>query len=347
MNKYLLILVIFLSGCAVNGNMPQSALDTLYAPKYARRFAILSHGDTVILSVKNPWQGAENTEKRYDITKPFEKIIATSTSHLAFLETLESTSLVKGISGKSYIYSKAYANVEDIGYDRSMEYEKVLAIGSDAMLVYEIAGESASAFGKLESLGVNVIYIADYLENDPLGRAEWIMVFGAMTGKMEKAAEYFAMVEDSYNSLKVDSVFHRKKVILNSPYRDIWYFPGTDSYPIKLIEDAGGEYIASRYKGEMSTPVGIETAYRYLLEADIWLNPSIGTKTMADLERSDARLKGISIPLYNFDKRSTQTGGTDYYETGVVRPDLILRDLRHILDSTNLDSLYFYQRILP
>lgn len=340
-----LVVILIAMGCTAGGGISQNGVDTLYFPRHADRFIIFSRGDTIILSVRNPWQGAENTEKSYVITKPLERIITTSTSHLAFLEALDCSRQVVGVSGMNYIYSDAYASAADIGYDRSLEYERILSLGSDAMTVYEVAGESSTVFGKLESLGVNVIYIADYLENNPLGRAEWIVAFGALTGKLQQARDYFDRVESAYDSLKVEKGASGRKVILNSPYRDTWYFPGTDSYPVRLIEDAGGEYIGESYRGDRSVPVSMETAYRHLLKADIWLNPSIGTGSMADLQRMDARLSGIDIPLYNFDKRSTKAGGTDYFETGVVRPDLILRDLKHILSGIDEDSLFFYRRI--
>jgi len=324
-------------------------IDTLYNPTYAKRFILLKNNDTIILKVKDPWQGAKSTQKSYYITSPYNRIIAMSTSHLAFLDAIDCSSKVMGVSGKNYINSKSYQGTLDVGYDKHLDFERILGIKPDVMFVYEVSGESSSIFNKLISLGINIVYIADYLESNPLGRAEWIVAFGAMTGELEKSIEFFENIESNYNQLKASTKKTGKKIILNSPYQDVWYFPGTESYPVKLIEDAGGEYAGKDYHGENSVPVGIETAYRIIRSSDIWLNPSIGTNSKKDLTESNPRLNGIRIPVFNNDKHSTHSGGSDYYEKGVVRPDLILKDLTEIIqnsDNINSDSLYFYRQIL-
>lgn len=347
--SFVIILVVALNSCT--GEVSSSAdhgLDTLYNPKYANKFVLLKDGNNIILDVKDPWQGAKATEKRYTISQPFKRIVSMSTSHLAFLDALDCSKSVLGVSGKDYISSPSFKDAVEVGFDRNLEFEKVLSLKPDVMLVYEVSGETSSLFGKLTSLGVNVIYIADYLESSPLGRAEWIIAFGAMTGKYNEALEYFSKIESAYNNIKNTTTNTNCKVILNSPYQDVWYFPGTESYSVKFIEDAGGTYVADQYKGENSTPVSMETAYKILKSATLWLNPSKGVTSKESLWVSNPSLKGIDIPLFSNDKRSTPIGGSDFYEQGVVRPDLILKDLSLIFkykENTPEDSLYFYKQL--
>ena len=52
-------------------------------------------------------------------------------------------------------------------------------------MMYGIGSESAGYVGKIKELGIKVIFNADYLETDPLGKAEWIKLFGALYCKEE------------------------------------------------------------------------------------------------------------------------------------------------------------------
>lgn len=43
---------------------------------------------------------------------------------------------------------------------------------------------------------------ADYLENDPLGRAEWLKIIAVIVGKEDVAEQWFNGIVERYNSLK-------------------------------------------------------------------------------------------------------------------------------------------------
>ena len=58
-------------------------------------------------------------------------------------------------------------------------------------MMYGIGSESAGYVGKIKELGVKVIFNADYLETDPLGKAEWIKLFGALYCKEKMADSIF------------------------------------------------------------------------------------------------------------------------------------------------------------
>ena len=67
-------------------------------------------------------------------------------------------------------------------------------------MVYGIGSESTGYIGKLKEMGIKVLYNADYLENDPLGKAEWIRMIGALYCKEEMADSIFNTIESKYNS---------------------------------------------------------------------------------------------------------------------------------------------------
>ena len=131
------------------------------------------------------------------------------------------------------------------------------------VLLYGVAGEAKAITSKLEELRIPYIYIGDYLEADPLGKAEWVVALASLCGVEAKGLEFFAGVEERYNTLKGKQYCsaYRPRVMLNLPYRDTWFMPPHNSYMVRLIEDAGGEYILTE-SGKLKTENGTDDAER-------------------------------------------------------------------------------------
>ena len=67
----------------------------------------------------------------------------------------------------------------------------ILSISPDLVMMYGIGSESLGYIGKIKELGIKVMFNADYLETDPLGKAEWIKLFGALYCKESMADSIF------------------------------------------------------------------------------------------------------------------------------------------------------------
>ncbi len=333
----------------------EGCYDTIYKPRYATHFVVLSSGDTTIVSVKNPWQGASGITYNYPfVGETPERIITMSSSHSAFFEALELGGNIVGVSGPQYISSKALQNLPDVGYDNNLHYETIVGLKPNILTTYELSGENSSSRQKLISLSIPVVYIADYLENSPLAKAEWLVAFGIFSGKLDQAIEIFEDVETNYNLTKTrikeylaQNNAKRPTVMLNSPYKDVWYLPGDNSYIVELINDAGGDYVAKGVKNNISRATSMEVAYTLLQKSDVWLNPAANINTKKDLAANNALLNNIKIAVYNNTARGGKDGGSDFWESGVIRPDIALNDIASILypELFTEHNLYYYKEI--
>lgn len=342
----------------------------------AERFTIEKKSSYTILKIINPWQGADNVNLVFHLVKrgvelpsgmdsstvifvPVKKIICMSTTHVAMISALGEENSISGVSGTGFIFSENIIKkiekglVGDVGYDANLNKELILKISPDLVMMYGIGSESAGYVGKINELGVKVVYNADYLETDPLSKAEWIKLFGALYCKEELADSIFRSEVEAYDEIKAfisKNVSVRPKVLLGLPFKDTWYISPGNSFISKLITDAGGEYLWGNTESSMSMPFGIENVYLRALTADFWLN--IGSvKTKGDISGIDQRL--IDLPcfkngsMYNNNKRITMNGGNDYWESGSVYPHLILKDIASILHSGLYSDyeLFFYRKI--
>jgi iron complex transport system substrate-binding protein len=343
---------------------------------YAKRFKIDKKEEYSQLLVLNPWQGAKDFVQRWYliprgnivpsfidtsevIRVPVKKIICMSTTHLAMISALDETRSVIGFSGIRYLYSSdllqnaKYGNIREIGYEDNLNKELILKLEPELIMVYGIGSESAGYIGKLKELGIKVLYNADYLETDPLGKAEWIKLIGLLYSKEHMADSIFRIIENEYNRLKTYIETHteeRPKVLLGLPFKDTWYISPGNSYISQLIEDAGGEYLWQNTLSTFSMPVGLENVFIKALSADYWLNTG-AADTRDQIISIDSRLAELpcfkNSNLFNNNKRVSANGGNDYWEGGTLCPHIILNDIATILhpDLFPLRDLYYYKQV--
>jgi iron complex transport system substrate-binding protein len=360
--KYLIIVIVILVACHSNtGTRNVHEINTSQSGvKYAGRFDLQKKDGYELLTIKNPWQGAVNVSQSYflvqegvsipfatDSTKiirvPVKSIICMSTTHLSMISALHKEETIKGISGTDFVYDKsiqdlvANRRISDVGYEDNLNKEMVIQISPDLVMAYGIGSESTSYINKLKELGIKVLFNADYLETDPLGKAEWIKVFGALFDKEKEADSVFASLSEEYNNLKsyiYKNIKTKPTVFLGLPWKDTWFISPDNSYISRLISDAGGEYIWKDVKSEISMPFGIENVYIKALKADYWLNAS-SVNTRDEIVSMDNRLQELPSfkngKIYNNNKRITKNGGNDYWESGSINPQVILKDIATIL----------------
>lgn len=372
------ILAILISSCNNSGGEKNEIkLPSEYQiVSKAERFKIIKRNGYSTVTIIDPWQGANDVNLVYNLVNrgsvlpdgldsstvifvPLKKVICMSTTHVAMISALSEENTIAGMSGTGFIFSESLLNnvkkglIEDVGYEGNLNKELILKISPDLIMMYGIGSESAAYVGKIKELGVKVLFNADYLETDPLSKAEWIKLFGALYCKEKMADSIFNSEVETYNKLKSfisQNISVRPNVLLGLPFKDTWFVSPGNSFISKLIEDAGGDYLWRNTVSSVSMPFGIENVYLRALTADYWLNiGSVNSKN--EISLIDERLADLNCfkngNLYNNNKRITMNGGNDYWESGSLYPHLILKDIATILhpDLFNQKELFFYRKI--
>ncbi|MDE6194449.1 MAG: ABC transporter substrate-binding protein [Muribaculaceae bacterium] len=347
--------------------------ETLYTPTDASGFSITGKegSQSSLITVSNPWQGADSVATHLFITRAgdeaplayegqvldgeADRIAVTSSTHVAMLDALGATDRIVAVSGIDYINNpdvqRRRDDIADIGYEGNFDYEALLASDPDIVLIYGVNGAS-SMEGKLRELQIPYIYIGDYVEESPLGKAEWMVPIAEIIGEREKGADTYAAIAARYAALKkrvADSAVDAPSVMLNVPYGDSWFMPSADSYMARLIRDAGADYIYRKNTGNTSMPIDLEEAYTLASQADFWLNTdrmeSLSTLAAKCPKFKDTRVLRNGY-VYNNTRRANSAGGNDFYESAVVNPDILLRDLAAIFHpELSSDTLVYYKKL--
>ena len=351
---------------------------SVYKPRYATGFDISSAESTAstLITVRNPWQGAEGVEKHLFISREgerapegfagqviegaAERVVCMSSTYVAMIDALDCTERVVGVSGIDYICNTrvreaaAEGRVRDVGHDSDINFELLMTLRPDVVLLYGVAGENGVTNSKLDELKIPYLYLGDYVEESPLAKAEWLVVMAEILGVRERGEKLFVGIAERYTSLRervAQSATERPTVMFNTPYRDTWYMPSSHSYAVQIVEDAGGRYIYDGNHGTSSQPIDLEQAYILTREADYWIN--VGQYTsIEELQRAYPRFADAKAVregrVYSSDRRTTAKGGSDFWESAAINPDVVLSDLVAVLHpELNIvgDSLTYYKRI--
>lgn len=379
--SFLILLAFLLStaGCRFGepGNSNGNSIDSSQPGfnKYAQKFSLSNQGDFTILTVNSPWQNASETNFEYVIAnkdvkipdslsgkviirRPLERAVIMSTTFIPFFDTLGVLNTIKGISGSDYIYNPwlraeiGSGNIRDVGFDQALNYEVLIDIDPDVIFLFGVQAGIVQTIHKLRESGINAVICADYLEPHPLGRSEWLKFFAAFYGQEERAENIFKGIADRYTLMseiaKAEVV--KPSVMMGLPWKDAWYVAGGQSFAARLISDAGGKYIFSDLDNSEAVPFDIESVFSRALEADVWINPgsAVALQNVLDHDPRFRKLKSYTTgSIYTNSKRTGSGGGNDYWESGIIHPDLILKDLHVIFHDSLIDEsqLNYYFRL--
>jgi iron complex transport system substrate-binding protein len=342
--------------------------------QFAERFRVEYFTDYKKISVIDPWQGAENIEMSYYLVSsgerpaglpeeqvihvPVKRIICTSTTHIGMLDFLGKLETLVGVSGEKYINNPVIndridrGTIIDIGYDQNMNYEKIIALDPDLIVTYGVGSEIAGFVGKLKDLGIPVLINGDYLEQSPLAKSEWIKVMALLFGMEEEVEYQFNHIVNEYLEIKgiAAKTDYSPTVMIGLPWKDTWYVPGASSFAANFIKDAGGSYIWQHKHTNEAIPFNIEAVFEQARGADIWINPG-SAGSLNEILDLDERLSAFNPikqqSVYNNNRRLNDFGGNDYWESGIMQPQVILKDLIKIFHPDLLSGhrLVYYQKL--
>ena len=226
------------------------------------------------------------------------------------------------------------------------DYELILAQGCELAIESTMIYHTPDVKEMLEELGVPVLVDRSSYESNPLGRTEWIKLYGVLTGKEEAANAFFEKQKESVAELenysstgKVAAFFYLTtdgKVVVRS---------STDYVP-SMIKMAGGVYAFDGVvdeDGKTSVSMTMESFYEKARDADyIIYNASIDSsvKTIEDLIKKDEVLKEFKAVKNG----ACYTTGSSMYQRTDVIANMIL-DFHKVFTGQDTDQLEFLEKM--
>ncbi len=293
------------------------------------------------------------------VQTPVTSIFSASTTHNPMFDALDIVDAVTGVGSLAYATTQAILDAGAEGY--LVEFAATGAIDVEVVIdatpdLFITGGSDDPAHDLLVAAGVPVVADAEWLETTTLGRAEWIKFIALFVNEEELAEAVFAEIETSYldamAALPGLDDDDRPLVLAGSSFQGIFYASGGRSYVAQTIADAGGRYVFSDDSGTASLAFpDLEVVIDRASDAAVWINSATAYRTLSDIVVDEPRLAALPAAeagqVWNYDRISTAAGGVAFFELGVLRPDLVLRDLIEILHPGTLaeHEFVFYRSI--
>ena len=229
--------------------------------QYADQFAVdYYEGDYALITIEGGDQfllvpeGKEAPEGLdEDITvihQPLENIYLVATSTMDFFRALDGIGSISlsGTKADGWYIDEAKEALESgavsfAGKYNAPDYELILSKKCDLALESTMIYHNPEVKEKLEEFGIPVLVEHSSYENHPLGRTEWVKLYGVLLDKEEEAeavfeeqAEKLNSIKDSENTGKTVAFFYINSMGSANVRK-------SNDYVSKMIELAGGRYI--------------------------------------------------------------------------------------------------------
>lgn len=368
-------IALFLFGCASESKEEnnKSKIKESIEVNYAKGFEIQDFNNVKKLIIKSPYLNATeqfeylistkgDSEKMYPkgtfIKSPIQKAVVTSTTHIPMLELLGVETTLVGFPHTKYVSSPKTrklideGSIKEIGVKSELNTETLLDLHPDVVIGFSMTKTNKS-LNLIEKSGIPVVLNGDWLEETPLGRAEWIKFFGVLYNKEKEADSIFKVIEKNYLSAKtIAQKAKNKPTILSGAImsKDIWNLPAGESFVAQFLKDANTDYIWKNSKGKGSLSLSFESVIDKGQQADYWIAPGYFSSKdqMLNSNKNYQSFKSFKEEnLYTFSNKKGATGGVIYFELGPTRPDLVLKDIIKITHPELLEDYTptFFERM--
>ena len=304
------LLFCLLAGCTGHSGeknwselTPQSTTEL----KYAKQFTIEDYGnglqlitiaqDRQYLLVPEGAQAPAGVPEEVTVLQqPIQNIYLTATAAMDLFRALDGLDAIRlsGTKESGWYLPEAQqameaGNILYAGKYSAPDYELILAqqcgLAVESTMIYH----NPEVKEQLESLGIPVLVDYSSYESDPLGRMEWIKLYGALLGKEEEAARIFdeevAAVQpvlNQTNTGKTVAFFY----ITNTGTVNV---RKSGDYIAQLIRMAGGVYVPDNQNGDeenaLSTMnIDMESFYAAAHDADVLIYNSTIDGELASLD---------------------------------------------------------------
>lgn len=351
-------LVFFIFSCGNKTGVTQIK-DSQNICKYSKWLRISETKDLVSIEIINPDEPSQiirlklpnfnsnrNEDLAYDMDDPVQRLAVFSSTHIGMLGELNLMDHIVAVSNLNYVYSPVLKNQKPIEVGEAQVGSAERVISSKAqVIVYNGFSNQFPKQKLLKKIGILTIPNFDWREVHPLGRAEWLLLFGYLTGHADEAKTKFQEICGNYNKLK--SEINRGeglKTLSGNIWNDEWNAPAGQSYHATILNDAGLDYIFSNQPGSGSLTYSFEQVLGMGSDIDLWLNPGFPTKEAILRSHPKSKL----LPALNLSSVFCYTHNANkYWEQSATRPDLVLADYAELNKGSKMNEkkLIFYKRI--
>lgn len=304
----------------------------------SQRVNYLDNGDVVVLNSGK----FKNSIPKSKL--PFKTVMLLNSSLIGYFSELNLEDKITGVSSPEYIFSEKIhqiinqGKILNIGNEQKYDIEKILANKPDVIFTNYVPN-FANTYDILKKNGIELIFLDEFLEQDPLEKSKYLLLFGKLLGAEELAEKKYTLIRENYNKIQnlASQSANRPGVLCNEMYGSQWFLPGGKSFVANLIKDAGARYIMADNGESVAVPMSFEEVFVKAAQISYWINisPHKDRKELLTLNPNYAKMAVFKTGKLFMINNREKDRANDYFESGVVRCDLVLRDYFKIFHPEN------------
>ena len=346
----ILSLVLLLSSCFRSGKsgVTVDAQDSVITS--AKLLSMQRTADYTVVTVADPWKGGvlhqyvlvpaeaqlpADLPEGTIVRTPVKNALVYSSVHTSLLNELGAIGAVKGVVDSQYFNDSIIAaglkagTIADCGNSMNPTVEKVIDMQPDAIL---LSPYQDASYGQIAKMDIPIIECADYLEYDPLGRAEWVKFYGELVGKRAEADSLYNAVVVAYSAVKEMAAGAKSHptVVTEMVINGIWNVPGGQSYMARILADAGGKYLWADDENTGSLALDFNQVLAVAHDADYWFIKWTNINSLKDLQGAYDLNKEMAA-FQNKRVYVCDTDKTRFFDRIPFHPEVLLREFAAIM----------------
>jgi len=254
--------LLFVTGCEKKNDTADISVKGSMELKYAEQFSVdyCEDGCSVVdidgakyLIVPEDVSVPDDTSGMTVIKQPVENIYVAATSSMDLFDSIGGLERVTMTSTNADSWSLpvirdavSSGDIEYIGKYSSPDYETLVAEKCGLALESTMIYHTPKVKEQIESFGIPVMVERSSYEPHPLGRMEWVKLYGLILGDYEAAEKLFNEKTKAFEELSVDDIPENERktaaffYVTSNGYFNI---RKPADYVAKMIDLAGGKYV--------------------------------------------------------------------------------------------------------
>ncbi len=182
--------------------------------------------------------------------QPLENLYLAATSSMCLFDALDRLDAIRlsGTRAEGWHIENARKAMEDgqilyAGKYSEPDYELMLDTGCPLAIESLMIGHASGVKDKLEELGIAVLMDQSSMESHPLGRTEWIKLYGALLNEEERAEAVFAQQAAYLRAAEAAEPSHKTVAFFHISSSGHVVARKSGDYVTRMLELAGGDYV--------------------------------------------------------------------------------------------------------
>lgn len=298
-----------------------------------------------------PYNLPENTAV---VKRPLDNVYLVSSSAMDMICCIGALDNIKmtGTKESDWYIDEALSAMQNgtlayAGKYNQPDYEMILGNGCSLAIENTMIWHNPETKEKLEELGIPVIVEQSSYEEHPLGRLEWIRLYGLMFDKQAEADEFFHSEIQKADQYTVEEKTGKKVAFFYITANGAVSVKKSGDYIPSIIRMAGGEYVPANEEGDgnamSSVNMQFEEFYSECVDADIIIYNSTTTGDV----NSIADILGKNQMLEDF--KAVQEGNVylssaNFYQKTTGICDMI-KDVSIVINGQDESELRFLRKL--